>query len=105
MHQAQEKLENEYYLNMVHLQTFISLFTRLDHCTCVPTEPVEPMIEMGFGLSHDLLSGSATARPGQAGKGPCCIEQHVILRKAALLSLFRYVKSTAEISTSHVSVK
>lgn len=53
--------------------------------TCVPMEPVDPTIEIGFGPSHELLSGSTTARPGQAGGGACCIEQHVRLSETARL--------------------
>jgi len=48
-------------------------------------EPVDPTIEIGFGPSQDLWPGSATARPGHAGGGACCIEQHVLLREIALL--------------------
>jgi hypothetical protein len=49
-------------------------------------EPVEPTIEMGFGPSQDFRPGSATARPGHAGGGACCIEQHVLLSEIDLLS-------------------
>ena len=67
-------------------------------------EPVEPTIEIGFGPSHDFLPGSATARPGQAGGGPCCIEQEVLLAETALLSLLCNVKSTT-MSTSQIKIR
>lgn len=56
---------------------------RLNPFTCVPMEPVDPTIEIGFGPSHDLRPGSAKARPGHAGGGACCIEQHVLLTEMA----------------------
>jgi hypothetical protein len=67
-------------------------------------EPVEPTIEIGLGPSHVLLPGSATARPGQAGGGPCCIEQHVLLTEGALLSLLWNVKSTT-MSTGQIKIR
>lgn len=56
----------------------IYVIIAFDRITWVPIDPVDPTIEIGFGPPQDLRPGSATARPGQAGGGACCIEQLVL---------------------------
>nr|GMC72233.1 hypothetical protein Iba_chr03bCG9640 [Ipomoea batatas] len=58
----------------------------LNVLTCM-RQPVDPIIEIGFGPSHVLRLSSATALPGQAGSGAAaaCDEHFTLIPLSFLL--------------------
>lgn len=81
-----------------HTQSSPFLNLLLLFSTWVPIEPVEPIIDIGFGTSQLQRPCSGIALPGQAGGSGSCTEQWTRLQIMYIFYMNAYVSMYSKIN-------